>query len=163
MSAMTKLTIIVATDANNGIGVNNTLPWHLPEDLAHFKRLTSGHPIIMGRKTFDSIGRPLPNRRNIVISRNAGWQHDGVERVASLEDAIALVGGIPEAFIIGGGQIFEQALPLVDRLVITRIDRTYQCDAFFPPLPAGEWQEASREEHVSAAGLPYAFISYIRN
>ncbi len=160
---MTKLTIIVAVDASNGIGVNNALPWHLPEDLAHFKRLTSGHPIIMGRKTFDSIGRPLPNRRNIVISRNAAWQHEGVERVASLEEAIALVAGVPEAFIIGGGQIFEQALPLVDRLVITRIDRTYECDAFFPPLPQGEWQEVAREDHVSAAGLPYSFISYIRN
>lgn len=163
MSAMTKLTIIVATDASNGIGVNNTLPWHLPEDLAHFKRLTSGHPIIMGRKTFDSIGRPLPNRRNIVISRNADWQHEGVERAASLEAAIALAGGVAEAFIIGGGQIFEQALPLVDKLVITRIDRTYECDAFFPALPAGQWREVAREDHVSAAGLPYAFISYIRN
>jgi dihydrofolate reductase len=160
---MTTLTIIVATDASNGIGINNALPWHLPEDLAHFKRLTSGHPIIMGRKTFDSIGRPLPNRRNIVISRNPAWQHEGVERAASLEEAISLAGGVPQAFIIGGGQVFEQALPLVDKLVITRIGRTFECDAFFPPLPAGEWREEAREEHVSAAGLPYSFISYSRN
>jgi dihydrofolate reductase len=163
MSAMTKLTIIVATDSNNGIGINNTLPWHLPEDLAHFKRLTSGHPIIMGRKTFDSIGRPLPNRRNIVISRNADWRHEGVERVASLEEAQALVAGDGEAFVIGGAQVYQQALPLVDKLVITRIGRTYECDAFFPALPAGEWREVAREEHVSAAGLPYSFISLIRN
>jgi len=159
---MTNLTIIVATDSSNGIGINNTLPWHLPEDLAHFKRLTSGHPIIMGRKTFDSIGRPLPNRRNIVISRNADWRHEGVERVGSLQEALALVAGDGDAFVIGGGQIFEQALPLVDRLVITRIDRTYECDAFFPVLAEGAWREASREDHVSAAGLPYSFISYTR-
>jgi dihydrofolate reductase len=163
MSAMTNLTIIVATDSSNGIGINNTLPWHLPEDLAHFKRLTSGHPIIMGRKTFDSIGRPLPNRRNIVITRNAAWQHDGVESAASLQDALAIVSGVTDAFVIGGGQIFEQALPLVGKLVITRIAQTYACDAFFPELPAGEWQEVAREEHVSAAGLPYAFITYTRN
>lgn len=162
MSAMTNLTIIVATDSSNGIGINNTLPWHLPEDLAHFKRLTSGHAIIMGRKTFDSIGRPLPNRRSIVVSRNAEWQHEGVERVGSLEDALALVAGAGEAFVIGGGQIFEQALPLVDKLVITRIDRTYECDAFFPALAEGAWQEVAREEHVSAAGLPYSIISYTR-
>ena len=159
---MTNLTIIVATDSSNGIGINNTLPWHLPEDLAHFKRLTSGHPIIMGRKTFDSIGRPLPNRRNIVISRNADWRHEGVECVGSLQEALALVAGDGDAFVIGGGQIFEQALPLVDRLVITRIDRTYECDAFFPVLAEGAWREASREDHVSAAGLPYSFISYTR-
>ena len=163
MSAMTNLTIIVATDASNGIGINNTLPWHLPEDLAHFKRLTSGHPIIMGRKTFDSIGRTLPNRRNIVISRNPAWQHEGVERAASLQDALDMVEGVADAFIIGGGQIFEQAMPLVGKLVITRIAQNYACDAFFPELPAGEWQEVAREEHVSAAGLPYAFITYTRN
>ena len=159
---MTNLTIIVATDSSNGIGINNTLPWHLPEDLAHFKRLTSGHAIIMGRKTFDSIGRPLPNRRSIVVSRNAEWRHEGVERVGSLEDALALVAGAGEAFVIGGGQIFEQALPLVDKLVITRINRTYECDAFFPALAEGAWQEVAREEHVSAAGLPYSIISYTR-
>jgi len=116
----------------------------------------------MGRKTFDSIGRPLPNRRSIVVSRNPEWQHEGVERVGSLEDALALVAGASEAFVIGGGQIFEQALPLVDKLVITRIDRTYECDAFFPALAEGAWQEVAREEHVSAAGLPYSFISYTR-
>jgi dihydrofolate reductase len=163
MSAMTNLTIIVATDASNGIGINNSLPWHLPEDLAHFKRLTSGHPIIMGRKTFDSIGRPLPNRRNIVISRNAEWRHEGVERAASLQEALAMVDGVDDAFVIGGGQIFEQALPLVGKLVITRIAQNYACDAFFPQLSAGQWQEVAREEHVSAAGLPYAFITYTRN
>jgi dihydrofolate reductase len=159
---MTLLTIIVATDLDNGIGIDNTLPWHLPEDLAHFKRLTSGHPIIMGRKTFDSIGRPLPNRRNIVVTRNGDWRHEGVDAVASLEEARMLVGGEAQAFIIGGAQIYEQALPLTDQVILTRIGQRFACDAFFPPLPAGEWQEQAREEHVSAAGLPYAFVTLRR-
>jgi hypothetical protein len=103
---MAQLTIVVAIDAQRGIGINNTLPWHLPEDLAHFKRTTTGHPIIMGRKTFDSIGRPLPNRRNIVVTRNQDWRHDGVEAVTSLAAAIALVHDVSSC-IIGGAQIFR--------------------------------------------------------
>src|SRR5450830_2086628 len=106
---MSLLTIIVATDQQGGIGINNTLPWKLPEDLAHFKRLTTGHPILMGRKTFDSIGRALPNRRNIVITRNADWRHDGVDAVNSLEAAVALAGQ-EAAFIIGGAEIYSQAM-----------------------------------------------------
>ncbi|MGZ5780850.1 MAG: dihydrofolate reductase, partial [Burkholderiaceae bacterium] len=120
---MPHLTIIVATDTQRGIGINNQLPWRLPEDLAFFKRTTSGHPIIMGRKTFDSIGRPLPNRRNIVITRNPEWKHEGVEAVTSLQAAAKLVGDT-EAFIIGGAQIYVEALPLTDRLIVTEIDKT---------------------------------------
>lgn len=159
-----QLTIVVATDRNNGIGINNTLPWHLPEDLAHFKRTTSGHAILMGRKTFESIGRALPNRRNIVITRNAGWQHDGVERAGSLAEAAALAAaaGGP-AFIIGGAQIYAEALPLAERLIITRIDASFDCDAFFPPLDPAIWQETARESHHSEkAGLNYAFVTYQR-
>ena len=122
---MTKLTIIVATDAQRGIVINDTLPWRLPEDMAHFKRITSGHPIIMGRKTFDSIGRPLPNRRNIVITRNPDWAHDGVEAVPSLAAAIALVDG-NQAFIIGGAQIFAEAIAFTDQLIITEIAQTFR-------------------------------------
>ena len=121
---MTQLSIIVAIDRQRGIGVRNTLPWHLPEDLAHFKRLTTGHPIIMGRKTFDSIGRPLPNRRSIVITRDAGWRHDGVEAVHSLDAAVALVGDAP-AFIIGGAQVFDASLAVADQLIVTEIDGTF--------------------------------------
>ncbi len=157
-----QLTIVVATDLNNGIGINNTLPWHLPEDLAHFKRTTSGHAILMGRKTFESIGRPLPNRRNIVITRNAGWQHEGVETAGSLQEAASLAGVAP-AFIIGGAQIYADALPLVDRLIITRIDQRFDCDAFFPALDTAVWQETARESHHSEkAGLDYAFVTYER-
>ena len=159
---MSKLTIIVATDARNGIGINNTLPWKLPEDLAHFKRITTGHPIIMGRKTFDSIGRPLPNRRNIVITRNAGWRHDGVDTVGSIEAAIALLDGA-EGFVIGGAEIYKQAMQLADQLIITRIAHTFDCDAFFPEIDASAWQETAREEHVSdASGLKYAFVTLRR-
>src|SRR5450830_2002988 len=119
-SASGALCVIVATDSKHGIGIDNTLPWRLPEGLAHFKRTTSGHPILMGRKTFDSIGRPLPNRRNIVISRNPDWSHAGVERVASLQEAAALVAG-EDAFIIGGAQIYAEALALATRLIVTEI------------------------------------------
>lgn len=159
---MTLLTIIVAADQDNGIGIANTLPWRLPEDLAHFKRLTTGHAIIMGRKTFDSIGRPLPNRRNIVITRNTDWRADGVEAAASLEAAGKLVAGDAQAFIIGGAQIYRQALDFVDEVVLTRVGGRFQCDAHFPALPADLWQETAREDHVSAEGLPYAFITLRR-
>lgn len=160
---MAQLTIVVAIDAQRGIGINNKLPWHLPEDLAHFKRTTTGHPIIMGRKTFDSIGRPLPNRRNIVITRNPAWRHDGVEAVTSLDAAIALVHDVP-ACIIGGAQIFNEALPLVDRLVVTEIGRTFDCDSFFAPIDPEQWTEVARETHHSdAGGFDYAFVTYQRN
>ena len=156
------LTMIVAIDAGRGIGVDNKLPWHLPEDLAHFKRLTSGHPIIMGRKTFDSIGRPLPNRRNIVITRNPAWRHDGVEAVMSLDAAIALVGD-GAAFIIGGAQVFTDALDLAGRMVVTEIAHTFRCDTFFPPLPEGQWRETAREQHHSQAnGFDFDYVTFER-
>ena len=157
---MTHLTLIVAMDAQRGIGIDNKLPWHLPEDLAHFKRLTSGHPIIMGRKTFDSIGRALPNRRNIVVTRDAGWRHDGVEAVGSLEAAIALVGEAP-AFIIGGAQIFAASMALAARMVVTEIAHSFTCDTFYPPLDPASWTETAREHHHSDAnGYDYAFVTY---
>ena len=156
------LTIVVATDRNNGIGINNTLPWHLPEDLAHFKRTTSGHPIIMGRKTFDSIGRPLPNRRNIVITRNAGWQHDGVEAVTSIDAAKALVGDA-NAFIIGGAQIYADTLAATNRLIVTQIDKAFDCDAFFPAIDSSQWREVARETHRSeTGGFDFSYVTYDR-
>ncbi|MDP3842033.1 MAG: dihydrofolate reductase [Oxalobacteraceae bacterium] len=159
---MSKLTIIVAIDALRGIGINNALPWHLPQDLAHFKRVTTGHPIIMGRKTFDSIGRPLPNRRNIVISRNPDWRHDGVEVVNSVAAALQLIGDADtEAFIIGGAQIFAETLPLAERLIVTEIDKNFDCDVFFPPISAQDWREVAREQHHCAQdGFDYAFVTY---
>ena len=157
-----QLTLVVAMDAQRGIGVDNKLPWHLPEDLAHFKRVTLGHPIIMGRKTFDSIGRPLPKRRNIVVTRNADWSHEGVEVAGSLEQAVALAGDEP-ASIIGGAQIFGEAMAIADRMIVTHIDGVYRCDTFFPPIDRAAWRETARETHHSDTnGYNYAFVTYER-
>jgi dihydrofolate reductase len=159
---MTTLTLIVATDNAGGIGIRNMLPWKLPQDLAHFKRVTTGHPILMGRKTFESIGRPLPNRRNIVISRNADWRHDGVDTVTSLDAALKLV-DVPEVFVIGGAEIYTLALPLADRLIVTEIAQRFDCDAFFPPIDMSTWRETARESHHDDAnGFDFAFVTYQR-
>ena len=157
-----QLTLVVAVDAQNGIGIDNQLPWHLPEDLAHFKRVTLGKPVIMGRKTFDSIGRPLPKRRNIVVTRNAGWSHEGVDSAASLDAAIDLLGGEP-ASIIGGAQVFHEAMALADSMIVTHIDHVFKCDTFFPPIAPAVWVETARESHQDAAqGFAYAFVTYVR-
>jgi dihydrofolate reductase len=160
---MTRLTLVVAMDAQRGIGIDNKLPWHLPEDLAHFKRVTLGQPIIMGRKTFDSIGRPLPGRRNVVVTRNGDWRHAGVEAAASLEAALALVGEEP-ASIIGGAQIFASSMTLADRMIVTEIGHSFACDTFFPPIDPAVWVETARETHRSDAnGYDYAFVTYERS
>ncbi|MGJ9416250.1 dihydrofolate reductase [Massilia sp. CMS3.1] len=159
---MSRLTLVVAIDAQRGIGIDNKLPWHLPEDLAHFKRVTLGQPIIMGRKTFDSIGRPLPGRRNIVVTRNAAWSHAGVDAVASLEAAIALIQDEP-ASIIGGAQIFASSMDIAERMIVTEIDYRFDCDTFFPPIDRDIWIEREREAHHSDAnGYDYAFVTYAR-
>jgi len=157
-----QITLVVAMDAGRGIGIDNKLPWHLPEDLAHFKRVTLGQPIIMGRKTFESIGRPLPGRRNIVVTRNRDWRHEGVDAVASLEEAIALAGDAP-ASIIGGAQIFNQALDRADRMIVTHIEREYHCDTFFPEIDPGKWTATAREpQHSQAQDLDFSFVTYER-
>lgn len=159
-NATTMLTIMVAIDAQNGIGIRNALPWRLPEDLAFFKRTTSGHPIIMGRKTFDSIGRALPNRRNIVITRNPDWQHAGVETAPSVAAATQLCSGT-QAFIIGGAQIFAETLHQADRLIVTEIAKTFDCDVFFPRIDTQRWRECARERHHSEQNdFDYAFVTY---
>jgi dihydrofolate reductase len=156
----THLSLVVAMDANRGIGVDNKLPWHLPEDLAHFKRVTLGHPIIMGRKTFESIGRPLPGRRNIVVTRNPDWHHKGIDVVHSLDDAVALVGN-DSASIIGGAQIFAEAMRVADRLIVTHIDKVYRCDTFFPAIDRSEWTAVSNEPlHSPTADVDYAIVTY---
>ena len=159
---MARLTLVVAIDAQRGIGVNNQLPWHLPEDLAHFKRVTLGQPIIMGRKTFDSIGRPLPGRRNIVVTRNADWRHEGVDAVTSLQAAIDLIAGEP-ASIIGGAQVFKASMDIAERMIVTEIDHSFDCDTFFPPIDHDLWVETAREPHHSETkGYGYAFVTYVR-
>jgi dihydrofolate reductase len=147
-------------DRQRGIGVDNKLPWHLPEDLAHFKRVTLGRPIVMGRKTFDSIGRALPGRRNIVVTRNAAWSHEGVEVALSLQQAIGMLGA-ESASIIGGAQVFGESMPIADQLIVTEIDHVFRCDTFFPPIAPGEWVETARERHHSEAnGFDYSFVTY---
>jgi len=160
---MTLLTLVVARARNGTIGRNNALPWRLPEDLAHFKRTTLGAPIIMGRKTWDSIGRPLPGRRNIVVSRNTALKLEGAEVVGSLEAAQLLCIGAEQVFLIGGAQLYAEALPSADRLVVTEIDADVEGDAFFPAIDRTQWIETSREIHHSAAnGFDYAFVTYDR-
>lgn len=149
--------------SNRVIGVNNTLPWHLSEDLKHFKSLTTGHTIIMGRKTYESIGRPLPNRRNIVISRNKEASYEGAEVVHSIENAFSISRNDNEVFVIGGSNIYQQALSLVDHLYITEIKKSFSGDAYFPEINKQIWVESSREDHITNDGLEFSFVKYQKN
>jgi dihydrofolate reductase len=156
---------IVVAVANHGvIGVKNALPWHLPEDLAHFKATTLGHCLIMGRKTFESIGRPLPKRRTIVVSHNAHLAIPGVATVTSLRAAIdhAVASGESKIFIVGGAQIYEQGLAFANEVVLTRVALTVEGDAFFAPLLPEEWELLERTEHMSGAGIAYSIERYRR-
>lgn len=159
------LSIIVAVSRNGIIGDRNSLLWHISEDMRFFRRTTSSHTVIMGRKTFESLGcRPLPKRDNIVITRGDGAQFEGVQIVHSLDEAVRAAAADTEAFIIGGAQIYAEALPVADRLYITRIDRDYTGDTRFPDYPADEWQIISREEHDRGEQFeyPFAFELYER-
>ena len=158
------LNLIWAQARNGVIGRDNTIPWRLPEDMAHFKQTTLGCPVIMGRKTWDSLPpkfRPLPGRLNIVVTRQADWQAPGTLRAGSLAEAVALCPQGEPAWVIGGAQIYAQALPLATRAVVTRIDADFEGDAHAPTLGDG-WRETAREAHVSATGLPFAFVTYER-
>ena len=144
---MTVVSIIVATDEQGGIGLGGTLPWRLPEDLRRFKALTMGKPIIMGRRTYDSIGRPLPGRSSIVISRQSGLLIDGCTVVDSLAAALAAAGPVPEVFVIGGAEVYRLALPLAGVVYLTRVNAVVGADTFFPPLEVADWEVMAREEH----------------
>ena len=157
-----RIALIAAVARNGAIGKDNALLWHLPEDLKFFKRTTLVCPVIMGRKTYDSIGRPLPGRRNIVITRQADWSASGVDTASSLTEALSLVADAPKVFIIGGAQIYEQALPLVQDIVLTEVDADYDADAFFPAWDRSAFEETSRERHQTDTGLAYAFVTYQR-
>ena len=135
---MTTISLVAAMAHNRIIGKDNDMPWHMPADLAHFKKVTLGKPVIMGRKTFESIGRPLPGRKNIVITRNSQWKHEGVEVVTSPEQALLLVNNVEEVMIIGGGNIYQQFLPMADRLYLTFIDLEVEGDTQFP-----DWNDDS--------------------
>ena len=159
-----RLHLIYARAANGVIGRDNQLPWHLPEDLAHFKRTTLGCPVIMGRKTWDSLPprfRPLPGRLNIVVTRDASWQAEGASVAHSLDAARDLCPPGRDAWVIGGAQIYAQALPLASTVVVTEIARDFEGDAYAPNL-GPEWCENGRESHTAASGLPFAFVTYGR-
>ncbi len=166
-----KLALIWAMARNRTIGRNNALPWYLPEDLKYFKRVTLGKPVIMGRKTWDSIGRPLPGRTNIVITRDAGFQAAGARVVGSLDEALALaekiclIDGAEEAVVIGGAQIYALALPRADRLYLTQVHAEVEGDAHFPPLDLDKWEECGREDFEAGGAnpYPYSFVVYEKN
>jgi dihydrofolate reductase len=158
----THISIIVAIANNRVIGLNNTLPWHLPEDLKRFRALTMGHHIIMGRKTYESLGRLLPGRTTVIVSRQAGYQIDGAKVAGSLQEAIDACDGDDEVFVIGGAEIYRQALGLADRLYLTEIDAVFAGDAWFPEFDRTEWSECVREQAESGAGLRYSFVNYER-
>ena len=165
MKPPTMQVMLIAAVARNGvIGLNNQLPWRLPEDLRHFKASTLGKPVIMGRKTWESLGRPLPGRHNLVVSRQAGFTASGAQVFGTLDAALAAAAatGAAEACVIGGGELYRQALALADRLVLTEIDRDFAGDAFFPEFDRTRFVETARESAVSADGLPYAFVTYRR-
>lgn len=159
-----RLTIVVARAQDGAIGRGNTLPWHLPEDLRHFKATTLGHPILMGRRTFESIGRPLPGRRTIVITRNPQWAHPGCERAASLQAALDACAGCPEVFVVGGAQLYREALPRAHRLIITEVAlRVPDADTFFPAFDPAHWRCTERRPEVSAGGLGFEIAVYERD
>jgi dihydrofolate reductase len=160
-----KLHLIYARARNGVIGKDNQMPWHLPEDLAHFKRVTLGQPVIMGRKTWDSLPerfRPLPGRVNIVVTRQTNWQAEGALSAGSIEEALHLCGDAPDAWIMGGAEIYRQAQPLASTAVVTEIDADFEGDAFAPELGA-TWQEIQHESHVAANGLSFSFVTYQHN
>ena len=152
------LLTVAAVARNGAIGKDNTLLWRLPEDLKFFKRTTLGCPVIMGRKTWDSIGRPLPGRRNIVITRNPTWRAEGAEVFHDLDSALATTANEPRVFVIGGGELYAQALPLADELVLTEVDADFEGDTFFPPWDRSAFTEISRESHTADAGWVYHFV-----
>lgn len=159
------INIVVAKASNNVIGAKNDLIWHLPNDLKHFKSLTSGHPIIMGRKTFESLGRPLPNRTNIVVTRDQNWNAEDIEIASSLQKAIEAAKKIDDdIYILGGGNIYKQAIEFTDVLYITEVHHEFDGDTYFPEIDSDEWEEVEREYFKKDEKHPYAysFVTYKR-
>jgi dihydrofolate reductase len=160
-----RVSLVAAVARGGVIGRGNAIPWRIPEDARRFRRLTMGHPVVMGRRTWDSLParfRPLPGRRNVVVTRNPEWDADGAERASSLEEALGLLAGAPQVFVIGGAQLYAAALALADELLLTEIDLEVEGDTVFPEWDRSAFGEASREDHVSETGTPFAFVTYTR-
>lgn len=147
---------------NRVIGKNNQMPWHLPEDLQHFKQTTMGKPIIMGRKTFESIGRPLPGRHNIVITRQDDYQPEGVSVAATFDEAKRLAGNVEEIAVIGGGQLYKQLLPIADKLYLTEINIDVEGDTYFPHWEKGDWLQTESKTGKSVTGIEFCFITLVK-
>jgi len=159
------LALIAAVARNGAIGKDDDLLWREPEDQKHFRRVTMGCPVVMGRKTWDSLPerfRPLPGRRNVVVTRQAGWQATGAEAVASLDAALALLADAAKVFVIGGAQIYALALPFADELVLTEIDADLPGTAFFPAIDRASFVVTARDAQVGGNGVPYSFVTYLR-
>ena len=157
---MTRIHIVAAVASNGIIGAQGKLPWRLPQDLQHFKRLTLGHPVIMGRRTWESLGKALPERENIVVTRRRGYEAPGAAVASSLDAALALCAGEPIVFVIGGGELYAAALPLAAGLVLTEIHRDFEGDARFPTFDRAKWRETQRESHTAADGMRFDFVLY---
>ena len=156
------LNLIFARARNGVIGKDNTLPWHLPEDLAHFKHTTLGQPVVMGRKTWESLPpkfRPLPGRTNIVVTRQRDWYSEGAVVAHSIEDALTHCPVDAQVWVIGGAEVYAQAMPLAQRAVVTEIDADFEGDAYAPTLSPA-WREVQRESHTAANGLAFSFVTY---
>lgn len=161
-SSGTRVVLVAAVAANGIIGASGRLPWHIPEELKHFKKLTLGHPVIMGRRTWESLKGPLPQRENIVVTRTPGYQAPGAAVAASLEAALALCAGEPVAFVIGGTQLFKESLPIAAGMVLTEIRRDYEGDTWFPAWDRSQWKEIGREAHTAEDGTRFDFVRYER-
>jgi dihydrofolate reductase len=160
-----KISLVAAVARNGVIGRDGTVPWRLGEDMQRFRELTTGHPVLMGRRTWESLPnrfRPLPGRRNVVVTRNPEWRGEGVERAGSLEEALDLVEDAERVFVIGGAELYASALPLADELVLTEIDADVDGDTFFPAFPRADFEEITREAHVTSDGTAFAFVTYGR-
>lgn len=152
-----KITLIVAAAANNAIGKNNKMLWHLPDDFKYFKQHTLDHSVIMGRKTFESIGKPLPQRRNIVLTKDLNWSAEEVDVANSLDEVLTYCRDEREIFVIGGAKIYQQVLPFAQKILLTRVHTTLDGDVYFPELPQTEWKKVSEERHAQDERHAYAF------
>jgi dihydrofolate reductase len=160
-----RVSLVAAVARGGVIGRDNAIPWRIREDMERFRALTMGHPVVMGRRTWESLPdrfRPLPGRRNVVVTRNRAWHADGAERAGSLDNALHLLDGAPQVFVIGGGEMYADALPLADELLLTEIDADVEGDTLFPPWDRAAFHEESREQHVSETGVPFSFVTYQR-
>ncbi len=159
-----EITIIAAADENDALGRDNKLIWHIKEDLKRFQKLTSGHAIIMGRKTFESMPRALPNRRNIVVTRNPNYIAQGAETCSSIEKALSIVKDDQQPFIIGGGEIYRQSMALADRIELTRVHKKFNADTFFPNIPESKWKLIDQKKQLNSNldDLKFSYLTYIK-